>query len=75
MESFTPVSAAVGRALIGLSAALLWLADGRIAGISGIRGARQRFEKRDGLAAGFPRRARRGSAALCACSRRADHCH
>lgn len=38
METFTPVSAAVGGVLIGLSAALLWLADGRIAGISGIVG-------------------------------------
>jgi uncharacterized protein len=38
MGSFTPVSAAIGGALIGLSAALLWLADGRIAGISGIVG-------------------------------------
>src|SRR5262245_12836854 len=35
MESFTPASAAIGGGLIGLSAALLWLADGRIAGISG----------------------------------------
>jgi uncharacterized membrane protein YedE/YeeE len=34
--SFTPVSAAVGGALIGLSAAILWVANGRIAGISGI---------------------------------------
>ena len=38
MENFTPVSAALGGALIGLSAALLWLADGRVAGISGIAG-------------------------------------
>lgn len=38
MGSFTPVSAAIGGALIGLAAALLWLADGRIAGISGIIG-------------------------------------
>ncbi|MBP0447805.1 YeeE/YedE family protein [Roseomonas sp. SSH11] len=38
MDNFTPVSAAVGGALIGLSVALLWLASGRIAGISGIIG-------------------------------------
>ncbi|MBL9035851.1 MAG: YeeE/YedE family protein [Rhodospirillaceae bacterium] len=35
---FTPVSAAIGGGLIGLAAALLWLALGRIAGISGILG-------------------------------------
>lgn len=38
MDSFTPVPAAAGGALIGLSAALLWLGNGRIAGISGIFG-------------------------------------
>ena len=38
MENFTPVSAAVGGLLIGMSAALLWVAKGRIAGISGILG-------------------------------------
>jgi len=38
MDSFTPVSASIGGALIGLSAALLWLGNGRIAGISGIFG-------------------------------------
>ncbi len=36
MANFTPVSAAVGGALIGLSAVLLMLFTGRIAGISGI---------------------------------------
>ena len=39
MEHFTPVSAAVGGVLIGLSACLLWLSLGRIAGISGIVGS------------------------------------
>jgi hypothetical protein len=39
MEHFTPVSASIGGVLIGLSAALLWLANGRIAGISGIVGS------------------------------------
>jgi uncharacterized membrane protein YedE/YeeE len=36
MGDFTPVSAAIGGALIGLAAALLMLLTGRIAGISGI---------------------------------------
>lgn len=38
MESFTPFTAALGGALIGLAAAVLWLGNGRIAGISGIFG-------------------------------------
>src|SRR6266511_2836922 len=38
MVNFTPVPAAIGGALIGLSAALLMLLTGRIAGISGIFG-------------------------------------
>lgn len=36
MTEFTPVAALAGGALIGLSAVLLMVADGRIAGISGI---------------------------------------
>lgn len=36
MENFTPVSALLGGALIGLGALLLYLFSGRIAGISGI---------------------------------------
>ena len=36
MSNFTPASAAVGGALIGLSAVLLMLFTGRIAGVSGI---------------------------------------
>ncbi|MEM5516257.1 YeeE/YedE family protein [Henriciella sp. AS95] len=36
MENFTPVSASVGGALIGLSAVILMLTNGRIAGISGV---------------------------------------
>lgn len=36
MESFTPLSAAIGGTLIGLAAAVLWLGNGRIAGIAGI---------------------------------------
>ena len=38
MANFTPLSAAIGGALIGLSAVLLMLLIGRIAGISGIFG-------------------------------------
>ena len=38
MENFTPWSALVGGGLIGLAAAVLWVGDGRIAGISGILG-------------------------------------
>jgi len=38
MEHFTPLPATLGGVLIGLSAALLWLGNGRIAGISGIFG-------------------------------------
>ncbi len=38
MENFTPFSALVGGAFIGLSAVLFMLVHGRIAGISGIAG-------------------------------------
>lgn len=38
MDTFTPLPAAIGGLLIGLSAALLWLGNGRIAGISGLFG-------------------------------------
>lgn len=38
MANFTPVTALIGGALIGLSAALLMLFSGRVAGISGILG-------------------------------------
>ena len=37
-NAFTPASALAGGALIGLAAALLWLLNGRIAGISGVLG-------------------------------------
>ena len=36
MEHFIPISASIGGFLIGVSATMLWLANGRIAGISGI---------------------------------------
>jgi len=38
MDNFTPWSSLAGGALIGLSATLLYLGNGRIAGISGICG-------------------------------------
>jgi uncharacterized protein len=38
MENFTPLSAVIGGALIGASAVILWVMDGRLAGISGIVG-------------------------------------
>lgn len=38
MENFTPVSALIGGVLIGVSATLLLLFNGRIAGVSGILG-------------------------------------
>lgn len=38
MDSFSPVPALIGGALIGLASALLWLGNGRIAGISGLVG-------------------------------------
>src|SRR5690606_29897558 len=37
-EAFSPLPAALGGTLIGLSVAVLWLGNGRIAGISGIVG-------------------------------------
>lgn len=36
MANFTPISAAIGGALIGLSAVLLMVLNGRIAGITGV---------------------------------------
>src|SRR5215469_18081453 len=44
MANFTPLSAAIGGALIGLSAVLLMLLNGRIAGISGILAGGLGFE-------------------------------
>ena len=38
MANFTPISAAIGGALIGLAAVLLMVFNGRIAGIAGITG-------------------------------------
>ncbi len=47
MANFTPVSAAIGGGLIGLSAVLLMLLTGRIAGISGIFGGLLDFRSDD----------------------------
>ena len=47
MTNFTPVSAAIGGGLIGLSAILLMLLTGRIAGISGIFAGCLGFELSD----------------------------
>src|SRR5215469_4599064 len=47
MEHFTPISAAIGGLLIGISATTLWLANGRIAGISGIVGGLWTAQKSD----------------------------
>ena len=46
--SFTPWLALAGGALIGLSATVLWLGMGRIAGISGIAGSLFSFKAADG---------------------------
>ena len=47
MTNFTPLSAAIGGALIGLSSVLLMLLTGRIAGISGIFGGLLKPDSRD----------------------------
>ncbi len=47
MEHFTPIASLCGGVLIGLSASLLLLSDGKIAGISGILGGLLRPVKND----------------------------
>jgi uncharacterized membrane protein YedE/YeeE len=47
MAHFTPLSAAIGGGLIGLSAVVLMLLTGRIAGISGIFGGLLNFKSDD----------------------------
>src|SRR5258708_4871072 len=47
MANFTPLSAAIGGRLIGLSSLLLMLLTGRIAGISGIFGGLLEVPSRD----------------------------
>jgi hypothetical protein len=54
MANFTPISAAIGGALIGLAATLLMLFNGRVAGISGIFAACLNVRGRDiGWSAAF----------------------
>lgn len=38
MENFTPISSAIGGVLVGLSAAMMYAFNGKIAGVSGILG-------------------------------------
>ncbi|HVX81125.1 MAG TPA: YeeE/YedE family protein [Devosiaceae bacterium] len=38
MDAFAPIPALIGGGLIGLASAILWLGNGRIAGISGVFG-------------------------------------
>jgi uncharacterized membrane protein YedE/YeeE len=38
MENFTPLSAAIGGALLGIAVTILWAFNGRTAGVSGIFG-------------------------------------
>jgi uncharacterized membrane protein YedE/YeeE len=47
MASFTPLSAFLGGVMIGLAAVLLLLANGRIAGVSGILGGLFAWEPRE----------------------------
>jgi len=47
MDNFTPISALIGGALIGLAAAIYVLALGRVAGISGILGGLARPSVRE----------------------------
>jgi uncharacterized membrane protein YedE/YeeE len=39
MANFTPLSATIGGLLIGLAATMLWVVNGRVAGISNVAGA------------------------------------
>lgn len=49
MESFTPISSSFGGLLIGFASALLLVANGRIAGISGITGGVLRLQRGETL--------------------------
>lgn len=49
MENFTPLASALGGVLIGLASAMLLVANGRIAGISGITGGVLRLQKGETL--------------------------
>ncbi len=47
MTEFTPLSATIGGILIGLSAGLLWITNGRTAGVSGVFGGVMPFRRSD----------------------------
>lgn len=47
MTEFTPLSATIGGILIGLSAGLLWITNGRTAGVSGVFGGVLPFRRSD----------------------------
>lgn len=49
MNGFSPLSATLGGALIGIAAALLWRLSGRIAGVSGVFGGLAPFNGADAL--------------------------
>ena len=49
MENFTPLSATLGGLLIGLSATILWVVNGRTAGISNIAGGMYPIRRGDEL--------------------------
>lgn len=53
MENFTPVASTLGGALIGLSASILLLFSGRVAGISGLFAELLAFKAPRGVAAWF----------------------
>ena len=53
MESFTPVSALIGGAMIGAAAAALLIVTGRIAGVSGVLGGRTEVGWRVAFLAGL----------------------
>ena len=47
MTEFTPLSATIGGMLIGLSAGILWITNGRTAGVSGIFGGVMPLKRSD----------------------------
>ena len=47
MTEFTPLSATIGGILIGLSAGILWITNGRIAGVSGVFGGVLPYRRSD----------------------------
>ena len=49
MQNFAPLSATIGGLLIGLSATLLWVVNGRTAGISNIAGGMYPIRRGDNL--------------------------